>query len=73
MKEITIIALLHNIKEKKFVGAPAQDTDIADAINFVIDKQLVTRTNYGNFEISNTGLELLHNNISWNSLFEDEK
>ena len=70
IKEITIIALLHNIKEKNILGAPIEDFDIAEAIAFVIDKELVIRTEYGNFELTNKGLDLLFGVITWESLSE---
>ena len=70
IKEITIIALLHNIKEKNILDAPIEDFDIAEAIAFVIDKELVIRTEYGNFELTNKGLDLLFGVITWESLNE---
>jgi len=73
LKETTIIALLQDIKEKNFLGAPVENIDIAAAITFVTDKELVTRTEYGNFELSNKGLDLLFGAISWESLNGNNK
>ena len=55
MNSEDIIALLQNIKIKKYVGAAS-----IDAITYSIEKGLIERTESGNFKLSQKGEDLLN-------------
>jgi len=55
--------LLQNIYVNKFVGVSP-----IDALTFSIEKELIERTEIGNFKLSDKGLSFLKGDIKWESI-----
>jgi hypothetical protein len=53
-----IFNLLSNVLTKKHIGSVP-----IEAVSFSIEKELLKRTDYGNFELTDKGIELLYGKI----------
>ncbi|MBS1532583.1 MAG: hypothetical protein JSU01_19925 [Bacteroidetes bacterium] len=68
MEKETIILLLTSINEKNRIDVPLPTDQIIDAIRFATAKDLVTRTDQGNFLLSTRGLSLVNNELPWEKI-----
>lgn len=55
-----IFNLLSNVLTKKHIGSVP-----IEAVSFSIEKELLKRTAYGNFELTDKGIELLNGKINF--------
>jgi hypothetical protein len=63
MNKNEVLALLNTINKDKYVGAVS-----IEVIQFAIDRQLIERTSYGNFQLTSKGSQLLTNQLRWEML-----
>ncbi|MGZ3776778.1 MAG: hypothetical protein ACXVI9_04120 [Mucilaginibacter sp.] len=54
-----IFNLLSNVMTKKHIGSVP-----IEAVSFSIEKELLKRTDYGNFELTDKGMELLNGKLN---------
>jgi len=63
MNKEAVLHLLQNIFAHQLIGIASIDT-----INFAIEKELLKRTEQGNFVLSNKGMLFLNGNLNWEDL-----
>jgi predicted transcriptional regulator len=67
MDKNNVLILLNTIKTKKYVGSMP-----VEVITFAIEKELVERTEIGNFQLTQKGLDLLDKKLDWKQLQDPE-
>lgn len=68
MDKHDIILLLDCISKNRLIDIPLEGWRIINAVDFAVSNQLVTRTEMGNFKLSEKGSGILNDTISWESL-----
>jgi hypothetical protein len=68
MDKNAIILMLNNIKNTNSIGALRDSYEIGERINFAINKNLITRLDTGSLRITEKGIDLLENKISWEDI-----
>ncbi len=68
MDKHDIILLLDCISKNRLIDIPLEGWRIINAVDFAVSNQLVTRTDMGNFKLSERGSGLLNESVSWDSL-----
>jgi len=59
---------LSTVQNKKYAGVTS-----FDVIEFALDKELVERTEVGNFQLTSRGTDFLDEKISWNEVLSATK
>lgn len=60
--------MLRNIRDARFLGPITGDYSVGDRINYALEKGLIERSSTGNFIITDKGLGLLEERVSWENL-----
>ena len=72
MKKRAIELLLMSIQEKSLISVPLDGDQIIEAVQFALNKELISRTELGNFKLTKTGTDVLASKLRFESLFADE-
>ena len=68
MDKHDIILLLDCISKNRLIDIPLEGWRIINAVDFAVSNQLVTRTETGNFKLSERGSGLLNETMSWDNM-----
>ena len=68
MDKDSLIRMLRNIRDNKYLGPKTDDSPIGDLVAYALDKGLIERSERGNFIVTEKGCDLLEERLSWESL-----
>ncbi|MGZ3944560.1 MAG: hypothetical protein ACXVIY_10695 [Mucilaginibacter sp.] len=68
MDKECIIQMLQHIRANKFLGPKTGDYPVGDRVVYALEKDLIKRSDTGNFTINKKGSELLEEKLNWESL-----
>ena len=68
MDKDCIIQMLQHIRDKQFLGPKTGDYPVGDRVVYALEKDLIKRSDNGNFMITEKGSELLDEKLNWESL-----
>src|SRR5581483_12483615 len=71
MNKDTIIELLKDIKHQQALGTNRYGSEVFDTLNYALNKELISRTDYGNLMLSDKGADLLEGKLSWEAIKND--
>jgi len=68
MKKEIITLLLDSVKKTNSVGPKIGNHNIGERVIYAMDKELIDRTNDGNFVVTKKGEDLLNGKLEWDDI-----
>ncbi|MBS1531126.1 MAG: hypothetical protein JSU01_12525 [Bacteroidetes bacterium] len=68
MDKQTLFAMLQSIRERYMLGPKIGDYEIGARVDFALSKELIKRSEDGNFIITDKGIDLLEGRLKWEDI-----